>query len=109
MNPEAPPLAAAVPGLVRRSPAPPPCRSTTIAARAGGHFTAKEFRTWNVAVPMALALANAGPSSTLPGRQRTVAASVREVANWLGDTPAVARGSYIDPRLGRDGATRGGR
>ena len=48
---------------------------------------------------MALALANAGPSSTLPGRQRTIAASVREVANWLGDTPAVARGSYIDPRL----------
>jgi DNA topoisomerase IB len=70
-----------------------------IAARAGGHFTAKEFRTWNATVLMALALANAAPSSTLPGRQRTVAASVREVANWLGDTPAVARGSYIDPRL----------
>jgi DNA topoisomerase-1 len=70
-----------------------------IAARAGGHFTAKEFRTWNATVLMALALANAGPSSTLPGRKRTIAASVREVANWLGDTPAVARGSYIDPRL----------
>ena len=70
-----------------------------IAARAGGHFTAKEFRTWNATVLMALALANAAPSSTLPGRQRTIAASVREVANWLGDTPAVARGSYIDPRL----------
>jgi DNA topoisomerase-1 len=28
-----------------------------------------------------------------------VAASVRDVARWLGDTPAVARGSYIDPRL----------
>ena len=70
-----------------------------IAARAGGHFTAKEFRTWNATVLMALALANAGPSPTLPGRQRTIAASVREVANWLGDTPAVARGSYIDPRL----------
>src|SRR6185369_12846644 len=63
------------------------------------HFTAKEFRTWNATVLMALALANAGPSSTLPGRKRTIAASVREVANWLGDTPAVARGSYIDPRL----------
>ena len=48
---------------------------------------------------MALALANAGPSPTLPGRKRTIAASVREVADWLGDTPAVARGSYIDPRL----------
>src|SRR2546430_1334530 len=76
-----------------------------IAARAGGHFTAKEFRTWNATVLMALALANAGPSSTLPGRKRTIAASVREVADWLGDTPAVARGSYIDPRLiGRYGS-----
>ena len=70
-----------------------------IAARAGGHFTAKEFRTWNATVLMALALANAGPSATPTGRKRTIAASVREVASWLGDTPAVARGSYIDPRL----------
>ena len=72
-----------------------------IAARAGGHFTAKEFRTWNATVLMALALAlaNAEPSSAPQARQRTIAASVREVANWLGDTPAVARSSYIDPRL----------
>ena len=70
-----------------------------IAVRAGGHFTAKEFRTWNATVLMALALANAGPAATLTGRKRTIAASVREVANLLGDTPAVARGSYIDPRL----------
>ena len=70
-----------------------------IAGRAGGHFTAKEFRTWNATVLMALALANATPTSTLTGRKRTIAASVREVADWLGDTPAVARSSYIDPRL----------
>ena len=70
-----------------------------IAVRAGGHFTAKEFRTWNATVLMALALANAGPAATLSGRKRTISASVREVANWLGDTPAVARSSYIDPRL----------
>jgi DNA topoisomerase I len=70
-----------------------------IAARAGGHFTAKEFRTWNATVLMALSLANAGPAATQTGRKRTIAASVREVANLLGDTPAVARGSYIDPRL----------
>jgi DNA topoisomerase IB len=70
-----------------------------IAARAGGHFTAKEFRTWNATVLMALALANAEPSPELSGRQRVIAASVRVVADWLGDTPAVARSSYIDPRL----------
>jgi DNA topoisomerase I len=70
-----------------------------IATRAGGHFTAKEFRTWNATVVMALVLANAGPSPTGRTRQRVISASVKEVARWLGDTPAVARGSYIDPRL----------
>jgi DNA topoisomerase I len=73
--------------------------SDYIAARAGGHFTAKEFRTWNATVLMALLLANAGPSETGRARSRVIAASVRGVANWLGDTPAVARASYIDPRL----------
>ena len=70
-----------------------------IAGRAGGHFTAKEFRTWNATLLMALALANAAPSPDERHRNRVVAAGVREVARWLGDTPAVARGSYIDPRL----------
>jgi DNA topoisomerase I len=70
-----------------------------IATQAGGHFTAKEFRTWNATVLMALVLASAGPSATQPGRKRVIAASVREVARALGDTPAVARSSYIDPRL----------
>jgi DNA topoisomerase I len=73
--------------------------SEYIAARAGGHFTAKEFRTWNATVLMALLLANAGPSATARSRQRVIAASVRGVAGWLGDTPTVARKSYIDPRL----------
>ena len=70
-----------------------------IAARAGAHFTAKEFRTWNATVLMALLLANAGSPGTERGRSRVIAASVRGVAEWLGDTPAVARASYIDPRL----------
>ncbi len=70
-----------------------------IATRARGHFTAKEFRTWNATVLMGLVLANAGPSATERNRQRVISASVKEVARWLGDTPAVARSSYIDPRL----------
>jgi DNA topoisomerase-1 len=73
--------------------------SNYIAARAGGHFTAKEFRTWNATVLMALSLANAPPSQAARSRARFIAASFREVAGWLGDTPAVARGSYIDPQL----------
>jgi DNA topoisomerase I len=73
--------------------------SEYIAARAGAHFTAKEFRTWNATVLMALLLANADPPGTARGRSRVIAASVRGVAEWLGDTPTVARASYIDPQL----------
>jgi DNA topoisomerase I len=70
-----------------------------IATRAGGHFTAKEFRTWNATVLMALLLASAGPAPTARSRQSAITAGVRGVAAWLGDTPAVARNSYIDPRV----------
>jgi DNA topoisomerase I len=73
--------------------------SSYIAVNAGGHFTAKEFRTWNATVLMALFLANAEPSPTARSRKSTITASIRGVATWLGDTPTVARKSYIDPRL----------
>jgi DNA topoisomerase I len=73
--------------------------SSYIAEHAGGHFTAKEFRTWNATVLMALLLANANPSQTARSRKNAITASIRGVADWLGDTPAVARKSYIDPRL----------
>jgi DNA topoisomerase I len=70
-----------------------------IAARSGGHFTAKEFRTWNATVLMALQLASTGPATSARAASRAITAGVRAVAEWLGDTPAVARSSYIDPRL----------
>ncbi len=73
--------------------------STYIAAHAGGHFTAKEFRTWNATVLMALLLANTEPAPTERSRQSVITAGVRGVADWLGDTPTVARSSYIDPRV----------
>jgi DNA topoisomerase-1 len=73
--------------------------SSYIATRAGGHFTAKEFRTWNATVLMGLVLANTEPAPTARTRARVIAAGVREVAAWLGDTPSVTRASYIDPRL----------
>jgi DNA topoisomerase I len=73
--------------------------SVYIAERADGHFTAKEFRTWNATVLMALMLANAGPSATPRKAQSVITASIRSVADWLGDTTAVTRASYIDPRL----------
>src|SRR5579863_7106553 len=73
--------------------------STYIASRAGGHYTAKEFRTWNATVLMALLLANSEPAPTARGRKSAIVTGVRGVADWLGDTPAVARASYIDPRV----------
>ncbi|MBV9794673.1 MAG: DNA topoisomerase IB [Actinobacteria bacterium] len=73
--------------------------SAYIADRAGAHFTAKEFRTWNATVLMALLLAGAEPAASGRARQRIITTSVKGVAGWLGDTPTVARSSYIDPRL----------
>jgi DNA topoisomerase-1 len=73
--------------------------SAYVAEHAGGHFTAKEFRTWNATVLMALLLAAAAPPSSARGVKTVINTSVRGVADSLGDTPAVARSSYIDPRL----------
>jgi DNA topoisomerase IB len=48
----------------------------------------------------AVALAVAGPASaTKTGRKRAVTRAVKEVAHYLGNTSAVARASYIDPRV----------
>src|ERR1700685_1437367 len=65
--------------------------SSYIATRANGHFTAKEFRTWNATVLMALLLANADPAPTARGRKTAIVAGVRGVAEWLGETPPGAR------------------
>jgi DNA topoisomerase I len=67
---------------------------------AGDGFTAKDFRTWNATVLAAVALAaDHATSSTKTARKRTVNATVRLVSQQLGNTPAVARRSYIDPRV----------
>jgi DNA topoisomerase IB len=66
----------------------------------GGDFTAKDFRTWHATVLAAVGLAvsvRAGDSET--ARKRAVVRVVKEVASYLGNTPAVARASYIDPRI----------
>ncbi|MGE5131329.1 MAG: DNA topoisomerase IB [Gemmatimonadota bacterium] len=67
---------------------------------AGDGFSAKDFRTWHATVLAAVALAVSSrvPAGTA-GRQRAVVRAVREVAEYLGNTPAVARASYIDPRV----------
>jgi len=66
---------------------------------SGADFTAKDFRTWNATVLAAVGLAVSGHAESDSARKRAVARAVAEVAGYLGNTPAVARGSYIDPRV----------
>ena len=64
-----------------------------------GDFTAKDFRTWNATVLMAQVLAFAGPAEAERARKRTIANSYAIVADYLGNTPAIARSSYVDSRI----------
>jgi DNA topoisomerase IB len=67
---------------------------------SGGEFSAKDFRTWHATVLAAVGLAvSERAAATAPARKRAVTRVVREVADYLGNTPAVARASYIDPRI----------
>ena len=67
---------------------------------AGGEFTAKDFRTWHATVLAAVGLAvSEQAAGTAAARRRAIARAVAEVAGYLGNTPAVARASYIDPRV----------
>ncbi len=66
----------------------------------GADFSAKDFRTWSATVLAAWFLALAGPdTSAKTARKRVQARVVKEVAKHMGNTPAVCRSSYIDPRV----------
>src|ERR1700722_12187463 len=67
---------------------------------SGGDYTAKDFRTWHATVLAAVGLAvSESAASSESARKRAIARVVQEVAEYLGNTPAVARASYIDPRV----------
>jgi DNA topoisomerase IB len=69
----------------------------------GDEFTAKDFRTWSATVLAAVALAVSAISPaavrSATARRRAVARAMQEVAKYLGNTPAVCRSSYVDPRV----------
>ncbi len=66
----------------------------------GGEFTAKDFRTWHATVLAAVALAVSVPAlRSERARKRAVARAISEVSDYLGNTPAVCRTSYVDPRV----------
>jgi DNA topoisomerase IB len=72
-------------------------------------LTAKDFRTWHATVLAAAALAETDePGDSKASRRRAVKAMLTEVSDFLGNTPAIARSSYVDPRvidLYEDGVT----
>ncbi len=66
----------------------------------GGEFSAKDFRTWNATVLAAVSLATEGEiAASKAGRKRATDRAVAGVSELLGNTKAVARRSYIDPRV----------
>ncbi|MFL6001464.1 MAG: DNA topoisomerase IB [Nocardioides sp.] len=62
--------------------------------------TAKDFRTWHATVLAAAALAETDePGETKASRKRAISGAMKEVAEFLGNTPTQARTSYVDPRV----------
>ncbi len=69
-------------------------------AQIGEQYSAKDFRTWNATVLAAVSLAADGRDAiSVRARRRAIDGAVRGVSEVLGNTPAVARRSYIDPRV----------
>ena len=67
---------------------------------ADEEISAKDFRTWHATVLTAVLLASAEEELTsVTSRKRVVSTVVKEVAEILGNTPAVCRALYIDPRV----------
>jgi DNA topoisomerase IB len=112
----APPVRAVMCGLRRRRPP----GQRLLAFRRGGEWyeldsddmnsylralfgrdvSAKDFRTWHATVLAAVGLAVSGhTASSRTARKRAVSRAIAEVADYLGNTPAVCRRSYVDPRL----------
>ncbi|MDX6477669.1 MAG: topoisomerase [Gaiellaceae bacterium] len=65
----------------------------------GEEFSAKDFRTWGGTLLAAIALAERGVSESETETKRNVAAVMRNVAERLGNTPAVTRASYVSPAV----------
>ena len=65
----------------------------------GEEFTAKDFRTWGGTLTAAIGLAERGPAETAAEQKRAIAAVMRRVGEELGNTPAVARSSYVSPAV----------
>jgi DNA topoisomerase I len=65
----------------------------------GDDYSVKDLRTWHGTVLAAEAFVDADPPSSKRVVKKVEAAVMKEVSQALGNTPAVARGSYVDPRV----------
>ena len=65
----------------------------------GDHFTAKDFRTLRGTVVAAESLACSGATATEHARHAAEVAAAKAASDALQNTPAVAKASYIDPRV----------
>lgn len=83
----------------RSRPVRPEEINEDIRRRTGGAFSAKDFRTLRGTGAAALSLAESGPVTTESARRRALAEAMRRAAEVLGNTPAIARASYVDPRI----------
>lgn len=71
-----------------------------VRASTGLEATAKDFRTWHATVLAAAALAESPePGATKASQKRAVVGAMKEVSQFLGNTPALAKSSYVDPRV----------
>ena len=70
----------------------------------GGAFTAKDFRTWAATLICACILARDQEPApgTKTARRSRAAAALRETAEWLGNTPAICKASYVAPCVLKD-------
>ncbi|MFF1883355.1 DNA topoisomerase IB [Pseudarthrobacter sp. NPDC058196] len=67
--------------------------------RTGSDFTAKDFRTLRGTAAAAASLARTGALRTAAKRKRAISRAMVEAAETLGNTPSIARKSYVDPRV----------
>lgn len=65
----------------------------------GQDFTAKDFRTWHGTVTAAAALHEIGPFASETEAKRNLAQAVQQAADFLGNTPAICRKSYVHPAV----------
>ena len=70
-----------------------------IQEKIGEGFSAKDFRTWHGTVLAAVELAGEARARLEAAAKRAISAAIQRVAEALGNTPAVCRRSYVDPRV----------